>query len=188
LYYERLRLLLGDYDIAKKSYRLESQRQLLELLARKLSYKMHLTHKRHASPSELNNYAISSLQDKYNRKAIDLALKELIYHCNILIPMTPEGNLGFGHLRYQEYLVACEIVHNRGVKVESFLPDSWWRGALAVYSQMADDVEHLIEWIAINDDFSRCKNNMFAMIDTRPEHEKLRLYDLYQKHLNVADI
>lgn len=187
LYEERIRLLLGDYDIAKKSYRIDSSRTLLETIARKIAFKLHFYHKRHAPFKDLKNYAISYQVGKYSEDQIEIALNELIYPCNILMPMTPEGNLGFGHLRYQEYLSASEIIHNRGVKVESFLHDIWWKGALIIYSQMADDIENLIEWIALNDDFQQCEGNMMAMINVRSEKESSYLSDLYQKQLSVFD-
>ena len=57
--------------------------------------------------------------------------------------MTQDGQLGFGHLRYQEYLAACEIRYNRGIDIKKLLNKSWWRGALTLFSMLADDISFL---------------------------------------------
>ena len=59
--------------------------------------------------------------------------------------MTEDGKFGFGHLRYQEYLVAQELLLNRGIDLISLLADPWWRGAFVLFAQMNENVHWLIE-------------------------------------------
>lgn len=109
LYEERMRLLMGQYDIHKKAVRLNSHAHHLELVARKLGYVLHKSGTRYAEPDVLTSRAVNALSDRMHREKIVLAVTELVDPCNILLPMTDDGQLGFGHLRYQEYLAACEL-------------------------------------------------------------------------------
>jgi hypothetical protein len=44
--------------------------------------------------------------------------------------MTEDGKVGFGHLRYQEYLAALEIQSNRAINIIEYMDQEWWRGVL----------------------------------------------------------
>ncbi len=78
------------------------------------------------------------------KKNITQAVEELIDPCNILIPMTINGEYGFGHLRFQEYLAATELVSNRGIDVNPLMKQSWWRDTLVLFSQLTDNIEFII--------------------------------------------
>jgi len=145
LYKVRLRLLVGDYDANKGSRRLASRRDTLLSLARALAFQLHSDNRRSALEEELATWAKEWLRGKLKEEAATVAVSELIFPCNILVPMTRDGQFGFGHLRYQEYLVAEELRRNRTIEVGPLLALSWWRGPLVFLAQLIEDVEFLMK-------------------------------------------
>lgn len=185
LYEERMRLLLGQYDIHKQVVRLKSYHNHLELVARKLAYQFHKNGVRQAEPDVLTSWATKEIKDRMRTEQITLAVRELIDPCNILIPMTEDGQLGFGHLRYQEYLVACELVSNRGLGIERLLYQSWWRGALVLFAQMTDDIEFIIDWVVRHGKFSDVRETLEAMLAVQPWKKRRALSGIVTNHLKL---
>lgn len=155
LYQERLRLLLGDYDIFKQASRLKSHRYNLEIVARRLAFSLHREGITEAPIAKLISLAKDSLEGKLREEDVGLAVRELANPCNILVPMSIDGGLGFGHLRYQEHLAALELSHNRGVEVGPLVYDSWWRGVLMFFALLTDDLDFLVDWFLDNGAYSR---------------------------------
>ncbi len=190
LYSERLRLLFGDYDVAKGAYRIDSQREDLYLVARKIAYQLHCRQSRAKSRQEIIIDLENSLKLMAKDK-IELAVDELIYPCNILIPMASNEDLGFGHLRYQEHLVATELNMNRGIDIGPLLYNPWWRGSLSLYSKMCDGIDHLFEWVTMNSSFRACSGNLRAMIDARGEEDRQILGPMLDSNVyadNIMDL
>ena len=185
LYEERMRLLMGQYDIHKKAVRLNSLAHHLELVARKLGYILHKGGSRYAEPDVLTRRAVSALSDRMHSEQIVLAVTELVDPCNVLIPMTDDGQLGFGHLRYQEYLAACELRNNRGIAVGPLMFQSWWRGALTLFAQMTDEIEFIIDWVVKRGRISGAHETLEAMLKVRPQKERISLGELIEKHLQL---
>lgn len=188
LYEERMRLLLWQYDIHKKAVRLNSLPHHLELVARKVGYILHKAGTRYAEPDFLVNHTVSALGDKLSREQIDLAFTELVDPCNILVSMTDDGQLGFGHLRYQEYLVACELKNNRGIPVGPLMSQSWWRGVLTLFAQMTDEIEFIIDWAIKRGEISAVYETLEAMLSVRPEQEKAALREIIGGHLRLDQL
>lgn len=183
LYKERLKLLLGHYDVHKGIRRQESHNDILEVIARKIAFSFHSSEKRMATIDAIIGISIGALSMKYEKTAIETAVNELCDPCNILIPMSTNGEWGFGHLRYQEHLVAEELIRNRGVEIEPYLTSSWWRSVLVLFSQMTDDFEnifttHLLTTGHIGPAFDTLK----AMISVRPKKESTELMKLLNNH------
>lgn len=185
LYEERMRLLLGHYDLHKRVSRIKSHQSDLELVARKLAYFLHRSATRSAEPEQLKAVAISELKSVLGKKKVELAIQELIDTCNVLVPMTDEGQLGFGHLRYQEYLAACELSHNRGISILPLLHQNWWRGALVLFAQMTDNIEFLIEEAVISSKISEVYETLDAMLSVRSTQDKIYLGQLIKKHASL---
>lgn len=188
LYEERLKLLLGLYDIHKKSVRLKTDDYTLEKIAKKIAFNFQKKKIRYDSYSKIESYIIYKLKDEIDEYKIKIAFKELIDPCNVLIPMTYDGLIGFGHLRYQEYLCAKELCSNRGISINQYIRDGWWRGALTLFSKMTDDIEPIIASLIYKDNLSNSSDSLLAMIDSRPERERERLMDIVKKHLELDDI
>jgi hypothetical protein len=176
LYSDRMRLLLGQYDRHKGIRRVESSYTVLKYVARKAAYILHNIERRQLDKKALKS-ALYSLKSKYPNNQISLALDELIEPCNVLVPMTADGKVGFGHLRYQEYLASCELSENRSMGVGKLLQNRWWRGALVMFSMAADDISYLESWIANHGHVADVIETYNAMIDVRPESDRKALRD-----------
>lgn len=136
LYDQRVKLLVGEYDVHKEAFRLASDRELLGRLARVIAFQLHNAQKRSASRRELLEQAHVILECCPDEAVRELALRELIQPCTILVPMTSDGKYGFGHLRYQEHLAARELAQNRALPILNLLREEWWRGALVMFAKM----------------------------------------------------
>ena len=132
LYDERIKLLLGHYDIHKGVKRIFTHSTHLELLSRKIAFQMHFDRSRSILQKNGLELAIKILRDEIGEKRAIQAFNELIDPCNILFPLASGNELTFGHLRYQEHLAATEIASNRGVDIIELLKNEWWRGAFGL--------------------------------------------------------
>lgn len=188
IYEERMNLLLGLYDIHKKSVRTSSHSSDLWRVARKTAYILHAHEKRHAKKESLLLELYERLDGKVSPEIIQSAFSELIDPCNILVTMTEDGQIGYGHLRFQEYLAACELQSNRGVSPFHFLNKPSWKGALVLFSKMTDDIEDIIAQIAEKDSLTRYFDILSLMLDVRPEKERNALMEIIQRHVELDKI
>jgi hypothetical protein len=177
LYEERMRLLLGHYDVHKQVARIKSQRGLLELLARRIAFYLHRNQKREEDRSRLYDVAQGNVADWVSGETARLAVDELLDPCNVLVPMSSDGKLGFGHLRYQEYLAALEILHDRSIDVVRYVSQAWWRGALVLFSKMSDNLEWFIGEVVEAMAVGRSYGNLMAMIESVPPRKR----ELYER-------
>jgi hypothetical protein len=187
LYAERMKLLLGHYDIHKKSKRLVTHHVVLEAIARKIAFQLHSLGIRSAAPGSLEEIAVKALKNQkfegIKEAEIRTAVRELIEPSNILVPMTDEGDMGFGHLRFQEYLCASELCQNRGVDILPLLKSPWWKSAIVLFSRLTDDIEHIINQALEREvNISKCRDTLLAVIETRSGPERYELKRLIDRH------
>jgi len=192
MYKERLELLLGRYDMHKKTKRVDSRQPLLEATARKLAFHLHSHTARSASPAKLQDAAVklcSKNSSVSESQKIRRAVKELDDPCNVLVPMTADGDFGFGHLRYQEYLCARELCANRGIDLTPLLSSPWWKGVLVLFARMTDDVSYVITDIVTKNgaNISKYRDNLLAMIATRGKEERRNLSALIEDHARLDE-
>lgn len=183
LFKERLKLLLGHYDIHKGIKRQKSHHDLLEIVARKIAFGLQSKTKRMLRIDDIKAISINALSSKYGKAEIELAVDELCDPCNILVPMSIQGEWGFGHLRYQEHLVAEELVRNRGIEIEPLLNSSWWKSVLVLFAQMTDDFENIFSGhILTTGHIGDAADTLQAMIAVRPKKERNELLLLLKQH------
>lgn len=190
LYEERLRLLFGDYDIHKKISRVNSHRQTLEKIARKSAFKLHKLRKREVKVGALIELLVNDSHININEVNIRTGVSDLFSPCNILIPMNEDGAIGFGHLRYQEFLAAKELTQNRSLDIGPLLFEPWWKGVLRFYSQMADDIEHVFDYLVNSPgtrNFIKARDNMRAMLSVRPDEERENLSVMFEQNVETDD-
>jgi hypothetical protein len=184
MYSERMKLLLGKYDIHKKSVRLISSQSILENVARKLAFYLHKNNRRELSMDDLEKIAIKlvATPEGFKRQQVILAVKELNDPCNILEPMTDDGMFGFGHLRYQEYLCATQLHANRGIDLEPLLVSTWWRPVIVLFARLTDDVRPIIEdIISKQHHVTKYFDTLVAVIETTSpplKHELMTLINM----------
>ena len=146
IYQSRLRLLLGEYDAYKGIRRITSTRSNLHAVSRKLAFALHLKQVRQFELPEIMALVISMARRlRMSEQQIITAINEMIYPCNVLVPMNSPIHYGFGHLRYQEHLAAEEVNQNREIDVSPLMRQEWWRGALVLFSKLAGNVDRFIE-------------------------------------------
>ena len=88
--------------------------------------------------------AVAFTRNKMEKEKAEKVVDELINPCNILVPMTDEGEFGFGHLKYQEHLAAREIDQHRGIRVAELLNQPWWKDTFLLYAKIADHLDWLL--------------------------------------------
>lgn len=182
LYQDRLRLLLGQYDIHKQVSRVKSDKRHLEQITKKLAFLFHKNQTRQDSKFKIIKTLTANFEEKISPEKIELAVNELIDPCNILIPMSEDGLLGFGHLRYQEFLAAKELCNNRGVDILPFMTQSWWNGSLTIFSQLTDDIEFIIDSALKIIPISRIYETLKEMIKVRPSKEREYLLNIIERN------
>jgi len=186
MYSERMRLLLGHYDIHKKTKRTSSPNIILELVSRKLAFYLHSKNVRSSPHHVLEGAAVKISRDQnwgYSEDQVALAVSELIDPCNILVPMTDDGQFGFDHLRYQEFLAANEIIQNRGISLVPLLASPWWRSVFVIFARMTDNIHHIFsEILESRGHISSYRETLAAMASIRNPAEKRVLLGLLEKH------
>ena len=189
MYSERLKLLLSHYDIHKKTKRITSHHHVLENISRKLAFAFHKKNIRYASAAEIERLAVS-IYAKYSKQQTEAeirhAVRELMDPCNILVPMNPSGDFGFGHLRYQEYLCAEELKMNRGIDIGPLLPSVWWRSVLVLFSRMTDDINYVINDVLDKQlNVTKCRDSLLAMIATQGKADQKLLRSIIDENAEL---
>ncbi|GEM_PF-2043144 len=188
MYAERFKLLFGHYDIHKKTRRVDSHHSALEVIARKLAFYLHSRNVRSATLKDLEKAAvrIAGRRSSMSEAHIRLAVHELVDPCNVLVPMTADGDFGFGHLRYQEYLSATEICANRGIDLGPLLSSPWWRSVLTLFAKMTDDISYVLEDVLEKGlKVTKCKENLLAMFETKSKSEQKHLQEIVEDHVKL---
>lgn len=146
LYEERLKLFCGYYDNVKHiSTRISSLPSLLESISQKIAFHLHSCNAREMDIENITKNVLKKLKYKYTKTEIEKGIEELISPCEILVPMTGNKNYGFGHLRFQEHLVAKEIASNRRIDYFKYTKTEWWYGPILLYLHISNDFEFFIK-------------------------------------------
>jgi hypothetical protein len=183
LYQERMKLLLGGYDLYKQTVRIVTPEYVLNLLARKMAYYMNTKSIREMEFDELATISSELCPEIEDTKSLHKALEELIHPCNILVPESSPTSFGFGHFRYQEYLAATELNQNRGIEVQQYLSSEFWRGTLTLFSQLTDDVYFLYQYAFNRRILAECKSSLEAIFSVRPMKERDKLFKQLQQSI-----
>lgn len=183
LYEERLRLLLGYYDTAKGIDRVHSSLHDLEAVAQHLAFELHLVEKREAAQDWLAEMAKKVVNN--SNSTAKQVVEELIHPCNVLVPMTDDGRVGFGHLRYQEFLVARELATNRTRDLLPYTGVDWWRGVFVLFGQIVKDFEWFIALVAEENRVEKCRDLIMDMIGALAEERQESYRELLRRALIV---
>jgi hypothetical protein len=192
LYNDRLKLLTGVYDSAKRiNLRLSSPSYNLEAIAQKLAFFLHTEGKLAAEKSVMIEWAKKNRNVGFNYTEIETCIKELIDPCNILVPMTDDGEYGFGHLRFQEHLAAKELLTNRNIRFLPLFDQIWWRDVLLLFAQLNADLSWLLTEVGNNVKYNQVHTILDEMIRLRPENEQKKLkerLDVQVERSKIPDI
>jgi hypothetical protein len=187
LYQEWLSLLIGVYDAHKSINRIQSPRHHLELLAQKLAFYLQLQGRREDSRLDLERVAAQVFDNVMDASDANKVLSELMHPCNILVPMAWGDRWGFGHLRYQEYLAASELCHNRSLRISRFIESPWWKGVLMLFAQMHDSIDWIVDEIADIAITKSAEENLLAMLEAGPKRGREDLIDFIKEKRGLDD-
>lgn len=180
LYEERQRLLLGYYDLAKGVSRVSNPYTDLDRVSCRLALWLHRSHVRHATRSALYEHAVVSFSNRMTDEQVARVVDELIHPCNILVPMTADGQFGFGHLRFQEYLASRELLVDRALDLASIMEDVWWHDILEFYAEASHSIDWLVVSVGGRNSSARQNATLKDMIKKRPNQEARQLRALLQ--------
>jgi len=171
LYRKRFDLLSGVFDRFKGVNRMDCQPDLLLNAAKVLAFSMHVKRVRELSKVQIIDILTEKLIDETDIHSI---VRELISPAEILLS-TPNGRYGFGHLRFQEYLVSEQLVHERSLNIYKYITNPWWHDVFILYSQHAHCIEWVINHAASNDYTNKINSLLKIMISQRAGAEKSKL-------------
>jgi hypothetical protein len=67
-------------------------------------------------------------------------IDELIYPCELVVRMDEKSSLGFGHLRFQEYFVACAMKSWPVERFSKLIDQPWWFASIRLWALLKGDV------------------------------------------------
>jgi hypothetical protein len=175
LYEDRQRLLLGYYDVAKGLSRLSTAVADLDRVSSSIALWLHGKHQRQAPIAELYERAALAFHHRLSQPYLVRVIDELIDPCNVLVPMTSDGQCGFGHLRFQEYLSARELLNDRGREIISIMADPWWHDVLLFYAELASSLDWLIISVAGSEVADKAWDTLGHMVKKRSPTEARQL-------------
>lgn len=173
IYEQRFSLLTGEYDKSKGITRQKFSRKILMQTAMALAYEMHTRKVRELS--QIDCVQIISrklkLEDRHS-DAIKL-FNEMISPSNIIYFDNLSKKYSFGHFRFQEYLVSEQISLDRNIDIIDLISQTWWAGALCLFSQKTD-ITFIFEQIIQEDgEVERSNNILRQMIKSSPKEKGL---------------
>lgn len=188
VYSERLRLLLGDYDIHKGvSRQLNTSSRLLQV-ASLLALAMHEKRVRSISLERMRKSLYDKLKGRFDVELIDSCLSELIDPCCILILDPISQEYSFGHFRFQEHLVARAIRTDRGINIAEITALDWWRGALCIYAQEGNISSIVEDVYALNGNIKKSLISLREMAENAPASERESIKALIEMYAEQDDI
>ncbi len=177
VYRKKIALLCGEYDDAKGVSRTKTPREMLERVARAIAFGMHSRHIREIDPGRLEEILSKEFREVMAESAYRLAAEELVSPCGVLKKIPNTNLVGFGHLRYQEFLAAEEFLVSHRRPAVDYLTDDWWKGVLYLYAFQAN-LELMMETIhATQRSFATSSATLMHMFEAKPVSERQALRD-----------
>lgn len=179
LYRKRFELLSGMFDKFKGVNRMVTSPEVILNAIRQLAYQMHLEARRELPREDMIDILSNVLPTGSDPEFI---FEELCFPCEILL-VNQNGTFGFGHLRFQEYLVSEQLVHVRSATYDRFIKSPWWHDSLVLYAQHAHEINWLIDYICQDADLTLNSHHLAReMISFRDVKER----DMLIKRLESA--
>jgi hypothetical protein len=148
IYQKRFNLLLEKWDSMRRvpSRSRVSPSDKLRFIAR-IALMTHRKSRAHFTLAEMRTAWDVGFAHHYPDLAVDLVAREL-EHSNCVIHSTGPGEYSFGHLSYQEFLSALELVNQQNPRtLVSKFRDTWWRQVLVFYAGIAGTIDRLLKMI-----------------------------------------
>ncbi|EGT3627151.1 hypothetical protein FAP94_12260 [Morganella morganii] len=167
LYRKRFELISGKFDNFKGVHRSSIEPDTLLSCARYIASKMHMESKREIMPCDALD--LIKFRCESEECAISI-LKELKSPSEILL-VNFNGTLGFGHLRFQEYLVSERLNDFRSIPIHKRITNPWWHDVFLLYSQHAEEIEWIVNDASKNGYALKASELLRKMINNRTINE-----------------
>ena len=168
LYIKRVELFTGLYDHHRGIKRTSTPPDFLQEVARQMAFLFHEREVRSLLYEEAVAAMRKALQPKYKNHKIKKAVDELINPCNILLMDEINRKVSFGHLRFQESLVAQVLSTKQRYELLSYLHNPFWRGAFTLLAE-SNAVEGIINECLRTEQYSDSYDETIsAMISNSP--------------------
>lgn len=186
IYNERLKLFTGEYDLHKRVNRQKQKSESLILCARKIAFSMHANNIRSSKIKTIRSRLRSAMSDGYSDEFLNDCIEELENPCNILIKDRLTNEYSFGHVRFQEHLVSCELSANRNIDLVDLTVDDWWNGVLSLYAQGHSFFDLIEEIYKKHGRLTRSLASLRLMIQNVPINDRRSYNELINGYL-IAD-
>lgn len=148
LYAKRFDLLFGQWAVAKGIAgrgRVKGSDKYVLLM--RLALRLHRAHQRRFTGKDLENIWREGFERLYPNYGVDELLWELRV-CDGVIQSEGDGDYSLGHLSYQEFLAAHEIMRSSKFKmlVDRYF-NSWWKNVMIFYAGLCSDISEFLEAI-----------------------------------------
>jgi hypothetical protein len=144
LYKERFDLLLDRWDLGKKVHRNVYAKDDKLVVIQDLAYLSHCKGRTYFDRSAFERSFLKVLGNVLSPDHTGPFLKELLQSNGVLIQESKDL-FSFGHLSYQEYLVARHIrERSKAGNLAENITEPWWQQVARFYASIAGDVSSLI--------------------------------------------
>jgi hypothetical protein len=149
LYDDRFNLLTGRYDKFKEIVvRVRQRQDDLRVISQRIAWGLHKAGTREYSDDDFLKRIMLDLRFREDR--FDNCIRELKFFSEILVPMDDPGSFGFGHLRFQEHLVAHEMLLQQWDCILPLFDDDWWTAPLFFYLCAHRDLRGFLTYFKMN--------------------------------------
>lgn len=152
IYEQRLQLLLSDWDLYRSVERVavddpSSKRRLI----RHLAFHMHVAEIRTVRISDIEQVYAKALGKRGLAYSFESMMADLTKVNAILTEEAPD-TYSFGHLTFQEHLVAEYLNQNmNNIRVARYVGIPWWREALNFWASLKGNIDKLVEILQEDD-------------------------------------
>jgi len=148
IYHKRFDLLLEKWDSLRKvpSRTRITAADKYRILSR-IAWKTHSRNRIRFTQSDLEEVWNNGFSSLYKRCSIRQVIAELQYSNNVIYS-AGEDEFTLGHLSYQEYLAAKELVNRQNPRylLDKF-SETWWRQVFVFYAGITGNVERLFKMV-----------------------------------------
>jgi hypothetical protein len=163
-------MMSGSLDDAKRIVRrIFTSQDDLEDACRKIAFGLHSKGLRYATAEEHVELLVSDVNLGWTREHAKKVVGELIEPCQLLVLMSESQLVGLGHLRFQEYFAAQELLRL------PLLQNVLWRDVFVFYAMSSNSILSFLANLKIKLLGDVGKETVIRMVETLSVRQKASL-------------
>jgi hypothetical protein len=176
LYRQRFKMMSGSLDDAKRIVRrIFTSQDDLEDACRKIAFGLHSKGLRYATAEEHVELLVSDVNLGWTREHAKKVVGELIEPCQLLVLMSESQLVGLGHLRFQEYFAAQELLRLHPSDIVPLLQNVLWRDVFVFYAMSSNSILSFLANLKIKLLGDVGKETVIRMVETLSVRQKASL-------------